>query len=62
MFLKNALKKDNLIYFDSKEPIQRYARESGVTPDMLYTPDNGHLNALGNQVVADALARWLVRG
>jgi len=54
-FIKSEMKRLKAPYVDTKEVLVRKSVQSGIPVKEFYLPD-GHLNSLGNQVVAFAIA------
>lgn len=55
-FVKEILDKNQQAYLDTKDALHRAAMAAKSTPESFFIPNDGHLNAAGNQIVANALA------
>ncbi len=56
-FLTGFLTKRRQFFLDSREALSREARLLNVAPEIYYIPNDGHLNAKGNDIIAKYLSR-----
>jgi len=58
-FIASQFQARNQTYLDTRSVLRQAAQKLGTEPTAFYNAGDGHLNDLGNSVVARALTEWI---